>query len=91
MENNGSSLPDTVIPYCHELWDRFEADIERDAEKRDAIIWIADLLRGGQGPACEVLEAREKRIVTAKAVTTAAGMEVVDLTQSDDEEDPQGQ
>ena len=91
MENTGSSLPDAVIPHCRELFNRFQTDIEQEPEERDAIIWIADLMRVEQTLARKVLERRGKRIATAKAVTASASNEIVDLTQSDDEEEPQGQ
>lgn len=91
MENNGSSLPDALIPYCRELLDRFQVDFKQDPKKRDAIIWVADLLRSEQGLAHKVLEAREKRIVTSRAVTTTASKEVVDLTLESDGDDFEGE
>ncbi|KAF3053555.1 hypothetical protein E8E11_011728 [Didymella keratinophila] len=89
MENTRSSLPDVVIPYCRELFNHFQTDIEHDPKKRDAIIWIADLMRVVQTLARKVLERRKKRIATAKTVTAPVSDEIVDVAQPDDEEEPQ--
>ena len=62
MENCGISLRDALIPYSRQLYKQFQADIEEDPSKREAIIWAADLLRLRKSHALEMLQEHESHI-----------------------------
>jgi hypothetical protein len=96
MGSRSSSIPDSVTPYCRELFDRLQTDIEDVSERRDAIIWIAELFLMEQTQACKLLEAREKRIVSTIATATEKAIiqdnqEIIDLTPSSEDEEERGQ
>lgn len=97
MEGHGISLPDALIPYCRTLYERLQAEVEQDSSKRDAIIWVVNLLRVKEAHALQVLQEREAQVVTEDTTTAAAptaevehkvtdtSRETIDLVSSDDE------
>lgn len=78
MHGGSESIPDTLIPYCRELYDRLKADIADDPRKSGAINWVVGMLGVKKSPALKVLNERAQRMQAANvALTTKSSVEKV--------------
>lgn len=59
-KEKGAKVPDELLPYCRELYDRIWSDTNDDSRKRAAAVWVLSLVRMSRADADKVIMGREQ-------------------------------